>query len=176
MEQILFDNTDSLLRILASVPVLYLAVIGFVRVSGKRSTSQMNNFDWIVTVAMGSLVGSGIILEDVKLVEVCFAISLLLGSQYIVTTGVVHFASLAELVKAKPTLLVFEGEFLRDAMACERVSEREVYAAIRAKGIRDVADVLAVTLETDATMSVLPHKAGKGSFAPAFDDVSGWPH
>lgn len=111
MEQILFDNTDSLLRILVSVPVLYLAVIGFVRVSGKRSTSQMNNFDWIVTVAMGSLVGSGIILEDVKLVEVCFAISLLLGSQYIVTTGVVHFASLAELVKAKPTLLVFEGEF-----------------------------------------------------------------
>ncbi len=32
------------MRVALSVPLLYFAVIGFFRISGKRSTSQMNKF------------------------------------------------------------------------------------------------------------------------------------
>lgn len=178
MQYFFFDSSDSLLRVLVSVPVLYFAVVGFVRLSGKRSTSQMNNFDWIVTVAMGSLVGSGIILEDVKLVEVCLAIALLLSLQFLVTRLIISSTYVSRLVKAKPALLLFEGQLLQDAMRSERVSEAEIHAAVRARGIADMHDVAAVILETDASISVLtadsldcsaPEEASSCSL------VAGWP-
>lgn len=157
MEKLFFYSTDNLVRILVSAPLLYFAVIAFIRVSGKRSTSQMNNFDWIVTVAMGSLVASGIVLKNVSLVEVVLAISALLLLQYLVTRTVLSSKLVRNLVKAQPTLLVRNGKFLDDAMREERITEGEVLSAIRGSGIGRIEDVEAVILETDARMSVIPH-------------------
>lgn len=47
------------------------------------------------------------------------------------------------------------GEFLRDAMRRERVTEGEVLAAVREQGTTAVEHVEAVVLETAGTISVL---------------------
>ena len=73
------------LSILLAVPLLYLAVVLFVRASGKRTTGQMNGFDWIVTVALGSLMATGMLPGGASAVEVGLAIALLLALQWIVT-------------------------------------------------------------------------------------------
>lgn len=149
------DDLD-LTRILIAVPLLYVVVIAFVRISGKRSASQMNNFDWIVTVAMGSLVGSGIILRDVGLIEAALAVGLLLACQFALTWSVIRSDRLSSLVKASPRLLVCHGKILHDALRDERVSEQELMASIRGEGLPNLEDVTAVILETDATMTVMP--------------------
>ena len=69
-DPIFFDGMANLVRIAVSVPVIYFAIILFVRLAGKRSTSQMNNFDWVVTVAMGTLAASCMIQENVTVAEV----------------------------------------------------------------------------------------------------------
>jgi uncharacterized membrane protein YcaP (DUF421 family) len=173
MENLFFDNADNLWRIVISAPILYLSVIGFIRLSGKRSTSQMNNFDWIVTVAMGSLVASGIILKDVTILEIMLAIGLLLVFQYAVTKSLPHSKTMRVLIKAEPRLLVRDGKYLHDAMAKERVTEVEILAAIRTKGLRQLDDVLAVILETDASMSVLPTSDKQGDIN-TLENVAGW--
>lgn len=155
MENLFFASTDNLIRILVSAPVLYVAVIAFIRISGKRSTSQLNNFDWVVTVAMGSLMGSGIIVRDITLAEVLLAMIVLLGLQYLVTKGLMKSDLVEQVVKARPTLLFHNGEFLRGAMREERITETEVLSAIRGSGIGRMEDVAAVILETDARLSVI---------------------
>lgn len=175
MTNFVFDDFQNLLRVLLSAPILYFAVIAFIRVSGKRSTSQMNNFDWIVTVAMGSLFGSGVILENVTILEVLLAIATLLMLQFVVTRAIVSSDRVANLVKANPTLVVYNGTFRHEAMVQERLSEREIYAAIRQTGLRNLQDVGAVVLETDAQLTVLPK--GDQPLQPAtnYADVRGWP-
>lgn len=116
----------------------------------------MNNFDWIVTVAMGSLLASGIVLEKVGVIEIWVAISLLLVLQYMVTRLVLRSSAISKLVKAEPRILLHNGELLHEAMRVERVTETEIYAAIRSKGLGSIEQVEAVILETDATLSVLP--------------------
>lgn len=153
---IFFENWRELGRVAISAPVVYLVIILFIRVSGKRSTSQMNNFDWIVTVALGSVVGSSIILKDVVLAEAFLAMLLLLGMQYCLTTLTSRFTLVANMVQATPTVLFLQGQFCYDAMRAERVNEQEVRSAIREAGILDLSEVGAVILETDANMSVLP--------------------
>lgn len=161
------------IRILLAVPLLYVAVVGFIRVSGKRSTSQMNNFDWIVTVALGSLVASGIVSENVGVLESMFAIAVLLTGQYLLTWIVIRSDSMANLVKASPRLLVFRGEILADALRAERISERELLSAIRDQGLANLDDVTAVVLETDATFSVIANVESKEDLS-VLEDVRGF--
>ena len=56
---IFYDGWKDLVRIVLAAPAIYFTIIVFIRLAGKRSTSQMNNFDWVVTVALGSIAGAG---------------------------------------------------------------------------------------------------------------------
>lgn len=160
---ILYDSPEGLVRILATAPVIYFTVIAYVRLAGKRSTSQMNNFDWLVTVALGSIMGSGIMLKDVTIAETALAIGLLLGMQWLLTKLIFHAPPVARLAKARPALLVSHGDFVTDTLRRERVTEEEVLAAIRSEGLTSVDEVAWVILETDATLNVIPGgKDGKG--------------
>ena len=156
---IIYDGWDGILGILVTAPVLYLAVIALIRVLGKRSTSQMNNFDWIVTVAIGSVFASGVILDSITLVESLLAVGLLATCQFALTWGMTRSDRLAKLVKPQPTLLLHRGELLWDNMRRERITEAEVLAALRENGIWRRQDAGWVIFETDATLSVVPLEA-----------------
>ncbi|GGD83249.1 DUF421 domain-containing protein [Croceicoccus mobilis] len=172
MKPILFpENWEPLIRIAITAPVLYLLIILFIRVSGKRSTSQMNNFDWIVTVALGSIAASTIILKNITLAEGGFAIGLLLAMQYALTALVRRSDLVSNAVKATPTMLIDEGRFIDEAMKRERISRREVLAAVRKAGITDLDKVAWVTLENDASFSVISkEERGPGTDAMAAID------
>lgn len=170
----LFDGWEGIVKICIAAPTMYVFVIAAIRITGKRSTSQMNNFDWIVTVAIGSLTASGIILDSVTISEALTAITLLLGAQYVLTKGFLASGKLTKLAKASPTLLVHDGQFIRKAMRKERVMTSEVMAALRENGLLCIEEAQWVILETDATFSVIPK--GERDFSNVkFEDVSGFP-
>lgn len=173
-DPVFFDGVPDLIRIAIATPFMYFGIIAAVRLAGKRSTSQMNNFDWVVTVAMGSIAASGILLKDITLLEAFTAISLLLGLQWVLTKLIIRFKPVERLAKAEPALLLHKGQFLSDAMRRERVSEDEVLAAIRGHGMTSVDQVQWVILETDATMSVLPKGEDHKGYQ-AMEGVSGFP-
>ncbi len=158
---IFFESWAKLGRVAVSALLVYLFVILSVRVAGKRSTAQMNNFDWIVTVALGSAVGSAIILKDVVLAEVFLTIGLLLGFQYAITKAAAHWDLVSKTVRAPATLLFYNGVFHEEALAHERVTEEEVEAAAREAGHGDMNEVQAVVLEADAGLSVVKKESDR---------------
>ncbi len=166
---------------LARVVFISVVVYGFVivshRVVGKRAASQMNNFDWIVTVAMGAITGSTILSEDITLAEGLLAVFTLLALQFAVTRSTVEWPSFQRAVQAGPRLLYYEGIAFHDAMKRERVTESEVLHAARDAGHRSLSEVSAVVLEADGTLSVLPTPDdGTGTAAaPLLSDVNGLP-
>ncbi len=164
----------NLIQIAIEAPAIYFMVILYVRVIGKRSTSQMNSFDWIVTVGMGSIVASTIILEDISIVEGGFTILLLLVLQMVLTWSVKHFDFMQVLIKSTPQLLYFDGDFLQENMERERVLKAEVYAAMREKGHKSLKEIYAIVLETNAKLSIIPHDEND---SPGFSltDVEGLP-
>ncbi len=112
----LFDGWEGILKILIAAPIMYISVVGAIRIIGKRSTSQMNNFDWIVTVAIGSLTASGIILDIVSVSEALAAIACLLAAQYVLTQILMRSKVVAQLIKASPALLVNNGQFVHKTL------------------------------------------------------------
>ncbi|MBS7671636.1 DUF421 domain-containing protein [Croceicoccus gelatinilyticus] len=176
MKPILLPETwEPLLRIAITAPVLYLLIIVFIRISGKRSTSQMNNFDWIVTVALGSIAASTIVLKELTLAEGAFAIGLLLAMQFILTALVRRYDTVSAAVKATPTMLLDEGSFIDSALRRERISQREVLAAVRKAGVTDLNEVAWVILENDASFSVIS-KADRGPGTSAMKEIDNFDH
>ena len=167
-----FDGWTSIARVVVCIPVVYLTTIAAVRVSGKRSTSQMNNFDWIVTVAMGSIVGSGIILSTVRVAPALVAVGMLL--QYAVTSAVGRWAWAQRAAQASPAVLVYHGEFQDATLRAERVSRQEVMAAIRRSGLHGPEAAEAVVLETDASISVIPMSGDDDIEFVCLHDVGGF--
>ena len=169
----LFDGWEGIIKVLIAAPIMYISVVGAIRIIGKRSTSQMNNFDWIVTVAIGSLTASGIILDSVTVSEALAAIACLLAAQYVLTQIVARSKLAAQVVKASPALLVNDGQFVHEALRRERVTVSEVMAALRENGLISVDEAQWVILETDATFSVI--KKGDRDFSKAqFDAIPAW--
>lgn len=152
---IFHDGWKDYVRIGLAAPVIYLTIIAFIRLAGKRSTSQMNNFDWVVTVALGSIAGAGITSNSVTALEALFAIGILLAIQWALTWLMARSERAEQAVKSSPRLLVFKGEYLDDAILAERLTRSEVRSALREQGITQVSDAEAVVLETDASFSVI---------------------
>ncbi len=150
----LFD-TSGLGSILITGPLAYVAVIVLIRGFGKRSLSELNAFDLIVTVALGSLLASIVLDDSVSLLEGLVAMVILLVGQFVITFLSTRSRTVIRLVRSNPTLLYSRGAFLDEPMRRERVTRVEVMAAIRSAGYGSTESVDAVVLETDGSFSVL---------------------
>ena len=155
MENLFFDSWMSVLRTGIIGILAYGGLIILLRASGKRTLSKMNAFDFIVTVALGSTLATVLLSKDVALTDGLLAFALLIFLQYFITWLSVRSKSFSKLIKAEPKLLVYEGKYLKDAMKKERITEEEVLAALREKGISNLSDVDAVVLETEGNLSVI---------------------
>ena len=168
-----FDDWTGIFRTVVVGVAAYLGIIAFVRLSGKRSLAQMNAFDWIVTVALGSTLATILLSRDVALAEGLTAFAVLIGLQFVLTWLSVRTGIVSRLVKSEPTLLAFRGRFRDDALRTQRVNEVEVLQAVRQHGFASLADVHAVVLETDGTFSVIGNRPGEGADS-ALRNVNGW--
>ena len=151
-----WSSFDRVAQIVLSAALFYLLIIAMVRISGKRTTGELNNFDWIITVAVGSLAASGILLKNISTVDAAVAIVALAMFQYATTRWVQKSDLASRLFKAEPTLLTHRGEFLEDAMERTRISREEILAALRANGCLKLEDANWVVLETNGQLSVIP--------------------
>jgi uncharacterized membrane protein YcaP (DUF421 family) len=158
-EHAFFGGWSSLVRVIVAAPLLYLALVVVLRVSGKRVLAKMNAFDLVVTVSLGSALATGILSSSVAIVEALAGFGMLVLLQYVTAFAAVHVPAAERLIKSEPRLLARNGQLLRSAMAAERVTEREVLQAVRAQGLGSLADVAAVVLETDGSFSVLQNSA-----------------
>ncbi len=62
----------------------YVSLVILLPLSGKRTLSQMNAFDFVVTVALGSTLASVLLSKDVPLVEGLTVFGLLLLVQFVI--------------------------------------------------------------------------------------------
>lgn len=162
-----FDGWLGPVRTLIVGVCAYAALVLLLRVSGKRTLSKMNAFDFVVTVALGSTLATVLLSKDVALVEGVAAFALLIALQFVITWLSVRSKTISGLVKSEPALLWHRGEFLRGAMRKARVTEGELLAAMRSQGQATLESVEAVVLETDGSFSVIARREQPGSSALA---------
>ena len=171
MEPLYFDGWNGIARTLLVGTLAYVVLVFMLRVSGKRTLSKMNAFDFLVTVALGSTLATVLLDDGITLSEGATAFALLIALQYLVTWSSVRMRWVKRLVASEPELVAYRGRLLADAMRRTRVTEDEVRAALRDAGHAGFGDVEAVVLETDGSFSVVG--TGEGGGRTAIEGVRG---
>jgi uncharacterized membrane protein YcaP (DUF421 family) len=150
-----FDGWNSIINTLIIGVFAYIAIVFFLRVSGKRTLSKWNAFDFIVTVALGSSLATALLSKQTTLFQGITGFMVLILMQFIATWLAVRSRRIRHLIKSKPALLFHDGNYLDENLKKERVTKSEIRAAIREKGISDMENVFMVILETDGTFSII---------------------
>ncbi len=147
--------------------LMLLAVVALIRISGLRSLSKMSSFDFAVTVAIGSILGS-VVASTASIADGILAIGSLLTVQW----AIAQFRRRSfgsKLVDNTPMLLMRDGRFIEDALTTSRVTRADVYAKLRQSNVHRIDEVIAVVLETTGDVSVIH---GDGPLdAELYDDV-----
>ena len=156
MDMVFFDNIDKLGRIVLTTVMVYVLIVLVTKISGKRSTSQLNNFDWIVTVMIGSLGASTILLKDIPFVEGVSSILVLYLLQFLVTKYASISPQFSSFILSEPRIVFYQGQFLPDAMRAERLTRQEIECAMRSEGVHRFDDVEAIVFESDAKLTIIP--------------------
>ncbi len=168
---VFFDGWEGPARVVVAGVLAYVALIVLFRVTGNRTLSKMNAFDFVITVAFGSALASVMLSDGVVLAEGVTALALLVVLQFVVTFASVRAGWVKRVATGEPRLLFAGGEMLRGAMRRARVTEDEVRAAARAQGVSSMASVAAVVMETDGSFSVIPASGGEPT---SLRGVRGW--
>ena len=161
MDTIFFNGWFTLLRTAVVGILAYAALILFLRWSGKRTLAKMNAFDLVVTVSLGSTLATITLSADVALAQGLIALGLLIALQFLMTWTSVRWGWVRRTITGEPSLLLFRGQFLPDALRRTRLTEEEVRAAVRSQGLPMVEEVEAVVLETDGSLSVIQKADGR---------------
>lgn len=142
--------------------VVYAYLVILLRVTGKRTLSQFNAFDFVVTVALGSAVATILLDSSVSVAEGAVALGVLAGLQFVVAFSASRLRSVHRLLSSAPTVLVWDGAIRGDALRSARLSEADVLQAVRAGGGGTIDDVAAAVLEASGTISVV-HRRRRGA-------------
>ncbi|CAN5540248.1 DUF421 domain-containing protein [soil metagenome] len=167
-----FDGWYPLLKTLISGVVAYVLLILLLRICGKRTLSKWNAFDYVVTIALGSTLATILLSKEITIAQGVTGLVILVLLQFVVTWLSVRSKSFSGLVKAKPTLLLWHGEFQNDALRRTRVTDEEVRAALRNQGFAYLSQAKAVVLETDGSFSVIGETVESGR--STLTDVQGF--
>ena len=157
MDKVTFFDTDldAIFRIIVVGTLTYISMIVILRVAGKRSLASMNAFDFIITVALGSIYGRILTAKSVSYFESVTAFLLIITLQYIVTFMGMKIPAIRKFTTSQPSLLFYNGEFLYKNLKKERLNKDEILSAVRAQNISSLKNVEAIVFETTGSISVI---------------------
>lgn len=153
-----FDSVplDILARALLLSAIALVWVIFVVRVIGLRTFSKMTAFDFVATVATGSLLaGACQATTWPEFAQPTLAISALLGAQFVIAKLRQASDQIEETVQNEPVILMRNGKISDDALRETRVAHADLIAKLREANALRFSDVRAVVLETTGDISVL---------------------
>nr|WP_300001706.1 YetF domain-containing protein [Tissierella sp.] len=150
-----FKSFDSLKEIIIMSVLVYFSIIIILRISGKRTLSSLNAFDFVVTVTIGSIGATTILSSDTSFLDGLSAIIALVLLQYIAAKLDANFKFVSKILKSDPTLVYYDGEYLDKNMKKMRITEEDILQQIRVESGTLIENVGAVILESNGKLSVI---------------------
>jgi uncharacterized membrane protein YcaP (DUF421 family) len=147
---------DTITKALILGPVGLLWVIVVAQIIGLRTFSKMTAFDFVATVATGSLLAGAASADQWPVFfQNLLAILTILLAQAILAKLRKKSDKLQDLISNDPVLVMKDGKFYYDVMAERRVSEADIWSKLREANALKLSEVRAVVLETTGDISVL---------------------
>lgn len=152
-------------EILIRVIVMFLLIISFLRLTGKRGVRQLSVFELTIILSVGSIAGDPMFTEDLPIIQAVLIMSTVIFLYRLCTWAMMKFQSFENILEGQSLYIVEEGKLVLDKIKKGKMSHDEFFSEMRRQGIEHLGQVRTGLLETDGNFSILlypPEKTGYG--------------
>ena len=162
----------------AKAAIMYAVAMLGLRLARRRTLAQWTAIDFAAAVAIGAIMGrtavasgQGVVVGIVALATILAAHSLAMYARF------TRF--FAKLVDHRVRVLVEHGELRRDQLLLCGLTENDVLAKLRERGVHELAELRFVLYETKGELTIVREDDVAGRDAPLVEvglrDAAGWP-
>ena len=135
--------------------VVYLFLLVFLRLTGKRQTGQYEPCDLILLLILSNAVQNSMNAGDNSLVGGLISASTLMLCHAALARLAFHFPRVGYWVDGKAQVLIDQGKIDQNLMRQELLTREDVEAALRAGGCLHAHEVERATIETNGQITVV---------------------
>jgi uncharacterized membrane protein YcaP (DUF421 family) len=129
-------------------PVLvYIFLVVFLRIFGKRELAQLNPFDLVVLLSLSNTVQNAIIGDDNSVSGGVIGAFTLMAVNYLVVRFLFKHRRLDQVLEGKPTVLIENGHLRQHALAKELLTRAELLTVLHRQGFGKISEVDRCVLE-----------------------------
>jgi uncharacterized membrane protein YcaP (DUF421 family) len=133
--------------------IVYLFLVAYLRIFGKRELAQLNPFDLVVLLSLSNTVQNAIIGNDNSVTGGLIGAFALMGVNYLVVRFLFRHRRLDQILEGAPTVLIEHGKVQRSALAKELLTESELSAVLHRQGFTRLDEVEHCVLEPGGAFS-----------------------
>lgn len=139
--------------------VVYVVVLGMVRLSGKRALGQITPFDVLLIVLLGNAVQNALLGTDTSLGGGLLLAATLILLNYGVGWVSTRNRRIERLVEGEPVVIARDGRLFETVLRREQVTRADFEAAMRQQGCLGVEDVALALLEINGHITIIPSRS-----------------
>ncbi|WP_342648222.1 YetF domain-containing protein [Mucilaginibacter sp. CSA2-8R] len=133
--------------------IMFIFVLVFLRLSGKKGVRQLSLFEVAIIIALGSAAGDPMFNKDTAILPSLLVFVVIL----IVYRAITYFAARNEkiesLLEGEPMYIIEDGEFTLNEESDNTFAKDEFFAEMRAQSIEHLGQVKTALLETNGQVS-----------------------
>lgn len=134
--------------------IVYLCLVTFLRIFGKRELAQLNPFDLVVLLSLSNTVQNAIIGDDNTITGGLIGAFSLLTINWLMSRLLYKYPKVNAALEAGETVLIRNGVIDRDALKKEALTETELLSVLHKQGFGDFSEVVRCVLEPAGTFYI----------------------
>jgi uncharacterized membrane protein YcaP (DUF421 family) len=143
--------------ILRAAAVFFFLFI-LMRIAGKRTLAEVTTFDFIILLILSETTQEALIGDDFSLTTAALSIVTLVFLDIALSLLQIRFKGFNKTLNGTPTVILKDGEPLKEIMKKLRLDEAEILEAARAKqGLEKLDQIKYAVLETNGSITIIPN-------------------
>lgn len=137
--------------------VMYAFLILMIRLSGRRTLGEMSSFDFILMLVVGEATQQALLDDDHSITNSWIVILSLIGLDIAMSAVKQRLPTVACILDGMPTILLRDGEPIKNLMTRSRVDESDIlHAARESQGLERLDQIKYAILEPNGQISIIP--------------------
>ena len=134
--------------------VMYLLILGALRISGRRGVRQLSLFELTIILGLGSAAGDAMLYHDTPLLHALVVFGVVMGLYVLFNRLTEQLPRFGDWLEGVPVQVVNEGRLCHEALRNERFTLKELFGELRQFQVEHLGQVRRAYLEATGQVSV----------------------
>lgn len=135
--------------------IVYLSIVFFIRLFGKKELSQLSIIDFVFILLISNAVQNAMVGNDTSLSGGLIAAITLFLINSLLRLLIYKFKKVELFIEGKPVILIYKGKIVDEHLHQVKITLEELHATVREHGVEKIIEVDLAVLEVDGNISVL---------------------